>query len=215
MSNITNEYVENYIREILPSSQGLFKQMEEFAVENNVPIVHKEVAALLKVLTMSVGAKKILEVGTAIAYSTLIFCEAMGKDGHITTIERNEDMILQAKKNIALASKEEMVRLLPGDAEEVLRFLDGKYDIIFLDGAKGQYNEFLNQCLDLLKPGGLLISDNILYKGMIAHDDLAVRRKRTIVNRMRSYLDTICNHPLLETSIIPIGDGLAISYKKQ
>ncbi|KAB3527612.1 O-methyltransferase [Alkaliphilus serpentinus] len=214
MSNITNEFVENYIRDILPPSQDLFHKMEVYAVENNVPIVHKEVAALLRVLTMAVDAKRILEVGTAIAYSTLIFCDAMGENGHITTIERNEEMIIEAKKNISIANKESMIRLLPGEADEVLRFLDAQYDMIFLDGAKGQYNEFLNECINLLKPGGLLVSDNILYKGMIAHDDYAVRRKRTIVNRMRNYLDTICSHPMLETSIVPIGDGLAISYKK-
>ncbi|MBM7613964.1 O-methyltransferase [Alkaliphilus hydrothermalis] len=215
MSNITNEFVESYIRELLPEEEGLFRDMEIYAEEHHVPIVHKEVAALLHVLTKSVGAKKVLEVGTAIAYSSLLFCRAMGHDGHITTIERNEDMIHQAKLNIKKASAEEQVRLLQGDAEEILRFLQGSYDVIFLDGAKGQYNDFLSDCLHLLKPGGLLISDNILYKGMIATDDLVVRRKRTIVNRMRSYLETICDHPQLETSIIPIGDGLALSYKRQ
>lgn len=215
MSNITNEFVETYIRELLPESKGLFKEMEIYAEENHVPIVHKEVASLLGVLTRTSGAKKVLEVGTAIAYSTLLFCRAMAEDGHITTIERNEEMILKAKENIKKANREDQVRILQGDAEEILRFLEGRYDIIFLDGAKGQYNDFLNDCLHLLKPGGLLISDNILYKGMIATDELVVRRKRTIVNRMRSYLETICDHPQLETSIIPIGDGLALSYKRQ
>ncbi len=215
MSNITNEFVERYIRELLPQEEGLFKDMEDYAEEHHVPIVHKEVAALLEVITMTSGSKKILEVGTAIAYSTLLFCRAMGKDGHITTIERNEEMIVQAKENVKKAHCEDQVRILQGDAEEILRFLEGKYDLIFLDGAKGQYSDFLNDCLHLLKPGGLLVSDNILYKGMIASDDLVVRRKRTIVNRMRSYLETICDHPQLKTSIIPIGDGLALSYKNQ
>lgn len=215
MSNITNEFVEEYIRELLPEETGLFKEMVDYAKEYSVPIVHKEVAALLEVLTRSTGVKKVLEVGTAIAYSTLLFCRSMGPEGHITTIERNEDMIFQAKKNIKKANMENQVRLLQGDAEEILKFLEGEYDLIFLDGAKGQYNDFLNDCLDRLKPGGILVSDNILYKGMIATDDLVVRRKRTIVNRMRQYLETICNHPQLDTSIIPIGDGLAVSYKRQ
>ncbi|KAB3537349.1 O-methyltransferase [Alkaliphilus pronyensis] len=214
MSNITDGYVEKYIREVLVENKGLLMELELYAKEHNVPIVHKEVAALLKVLTKSVKAKKILEVGTAIAYSTIIFSYAMGSDGHITTIERNEKMIEEAKNNIKRAGLEKNIRLIQGDAEDILKFLDAEYDIIFLDGAKGQYNEFLNDCLQQLKSGGLLISDNILFKGMVATDNYAVRRKRTITNRMRTYLETICNHPQLDTSIIPIGDGLAISYKK-
>ncbi|GAB6087904.1 O-methyltransferase [Alkaliphilus crotonatoxidans] len=215
MSNITNEFVEEYIRGLLPDEAGLFKDMAEYAAVHHVPIVHKEVASLLLVLTQAMQAKRILEVGTAIAYSTLLFCKGMGPEGHITTIERNEEMISLARANIKRADRDKQVRLLQGNAEEILKFLEGEYDLIFLDGAKGQYNEFLNDCLVRLRPGGLLISDNILYKGMIAADELVVRRKRTIVNRMRQYLETICNHPQLDTSIIPIGDGLAISYKKQ
>jgi len=213
LSNITTEFIESYIRGILPAEKGIYQEMVAYAELHHVPIVQKEVAALLQVLTKTAGAKKVLEVGTAIAYSTLLFCEAMGPDGHITTIERNDEMVALAKENINKANRENQVRLLQGDAEDILRFLEGTYDIIFLDGAKGQYNEFLEKCLGYLKPGGLLISDNILYKGMIATDDLVVRRKRTIVNRMRQYLETICNHPQLKTSIIPIGDGLALSYK--
>lgn len=213
MSNITTEFIENYIRSLLPPEQGLLEEMVAYAEAHHVPIVQKEVAALLQVLTRATGAKKVLEVGTAIAYSTLLFCEAMGSEGHITTIERDDEMVAQAKANIKKANREHQVRLLQGEAEDILRFLEGTYDIIFLDGAKGQYNDFLEICLGYLKPGGLLISDNILYKGMIATDDLVVKRKRTIVNRMRQYLETICNHPQLKTSIIPIGDGLALSYK--
>lgn len=215
LSNITNSAVENYIRELLPEHKGLLKEMESYAIQHNVPIIHKEVAALLQVLTKTKAAKSILEVGTAIAYSTLIFSFAMGTDGHVTTIERNEAMVEQAKLNIDKAGRKDSIRILQGDAEDILKFLEGSYDIIFLDGAKGQYNDFLEDCIHLLKPGGLLISDNILFKGMIAADELIVRRKRTIVTRMRDYLEHICNHPHLITSIIPIGDGLALSYKVQ
>ncbi|SCY98285.1 O-methyltransferase [Alkaliphilus peptidifermentans] len=216
MGNITDKYVEKYIREVLPEQKGIFKEMEEYAEEFKVPIVHKEVAALLQVLAKSINAKRVLEVGTAIAYSTLLLCDAMKLNGgHITTIERNDSMVLEAKKNILKSGMEDRVRLIQGDAQDVLKFLDNEYDLIFLDGAKGQYNEFLNDCLHLLKPGGLLISDNILFKGMIATDMYAIRRKRTITNRMRAYLETICNHSELDTSIIPIGDGLAISYKSR
>ncbi len=214
LSNITLPFVEEYIREILPSNEGLFREMELYADENHVPIVHKEVGVLLQVITKSTRATKVLEVGTAIAYSTLLFCEAMGDNGHITTIERNAKRICLARENIKKANKTNNIHLLEGDATEILKNLEGKYDLIFLDGAKGHYKDFLNDCINLLNPGGLLISDNILYKGMVATDELVVRRQRTIVNRMREYLQYICNHPQLDTSIIPIGDGLAISYKK-
>jgi len=214
LSNITLPFIEEYIREILPINDGLLGAMELYAKENHVPIVHKETGVLLQVITKATKVKSVLEVGTAIAYSTLLFCEAMGEEGYITTIERNEKMISIAKENIKKANKTKNVRIIEDDATEVLKYLEGKYDLIFLDGAKAHYKDFLNDCINLLNPGGILVSDNILYKGMVATDDLVVRRQRTIVNRMREYLQYICNHPQLDTSIIPIGDGLAISYKK-
>lgn len=215
MNYITQDYVESYIRSTLKDREGLMKDMEEYASENHVPIVQKEVAALIEVLTKAVKAKRVLEVGTAIAYSTSIFAFAMGKDGHVTTIERNETMIEVAKENIKKNNLENQIKIIQDDAQEVLKYLEGEFDIIFLDGAKGQYNDFLDNCLRLLKVGGIIISDNILFKGMVATDELVIRRKRTIVNRMRQYLDYICNHPQLDTTIIPIGDGVAISYKKR
>lgn len=214
MSNIVLPFIEEYIRNTLPNNTGLLGEMELYAKENYVPIVHKEVGVLLQVLTKATNAKKVLEIGTAIAYSTLLFCEAMGDDGHVTTIERDEKRILQAKANIEKANRDQNITLIEGDATEVLKGIKGTYDLIFLDGAKGHYKDFLNDCINLLNSGGILVSDNTLYKGMVATDELVVRRQKTIVNRMREYLAYICNHPQLDTSIIPIGDGLTISYKK-
>ena len=213
MSNINLTFIEEYIRDVLPENKGPLREIEIYAAENHIPIVHKEVGVLLQVLTKIAGAKKVLEIGTAIAYSALLFSEAMGEDGHITTIERNKRMIPLAKENIQKAGKTENIRLIEGDATEIIKQLKEKYDLIFLDGAKGHYKYLLKESIDLLNPGGILISDNILYRGMVATDKLVVRRQRTIVNRMREYLRYICNHPQLNTSIIPIGDGLAISYK--
>jgi predicted O-methyltransferase YrrM len=158
--------------------------------------------------------KRILEVGTAIGYSAILFSRFLAKDGRIDTIDRHERMIEKAKENIKKAGLDNIINIIMGDAMEVLACLDKKYDMIFLDAAKGQYPEFLPHCLRMLENGGLLVSDNVLYKGMIASDDLVVRRKITIVKRLRSYLDSICNMDELETSIIPIGDGVALSYKK-
>ncbi|SDK52927.1 O-methyltransferase [Natronincola ferrireducens] len=214
MSNITEEYVEEYIRELLPEDKGLLKEIQHYAIENHIPIVHKEVAALLKVITKTSRSKKILEVGTAIGYSTILLCQAAGEDCHVTTIERDSERVEKARNNIKKADFTNNIQVIQGDAQEVLNFLDSKYDLIFLDGAKGHYKEMLNNCIDSLKVGGILVSDNILFKGMVANDDLVIRRKRTIVNRMRDYLHYICNHPQLDTTIIPIGDGVAISYRR-
>lgn len=213
LSNINLPFIEEYIRDVLPINKGLLREIEIYADKNQIPVVHKEVGVLLQVITKLAGVKKVLEIGTAIAYSTLLFSEAMGEDGHITTIERNKKMVPLAKRNIEKAGKTQNIHLIEGDAALVLKQLKDKYDLIFFDGAKGHYKYFLNESIGLLNSGGILVSDNILYKGMIATDELVVRRQRTIVNRMREYLPYICNHPQLVTSIIPIGDGLAISYK--
>lgn len=214
MSNITEIYVEEYIRDLLPDEEGILKEIKEDAIKNHVPIVHKEVAALLKVITKTSNTKKILEVGTAVGYSTILLCQAAGKDAQVTTIERDRERVEEALINIKRVNLSKNIQVIEGDAQEVLKFLDQKYDLIFLDGAKGHYKDMLMDCINLLKDGGLLVSDNILFKGMVANDELVIRRKRTIVNRMRDYLSYICNHPQLDTSIIPIGDGVAISYKR-
>ena len=185
MGNIVNNLVEDYIRNTLKDKEGLLKELEVYALENNVPIVHKEVSDLLKVLLKIQKPKRILEVGCAIGYSSILFASVLGKDVEIITVERNEKMIEKAKENM-----------------------------IFLDAAKGQYQLFYDMVIDKLKVDGLLISDNILYKGMVAHDDFVIRRKKTIVKRMRNYLDYICKCDYLDTSLIPIGDGVAFSVLK-
>lgn len=214
MSNIVNELVQDYIRNTLQDKEGLLKELEDYAVEHNVPIVHKEVSDLLKVLLKIQKPKRILEVGCAIGYSSILFASTVGDDVEIITVERNEKMIEQAKKNIKLAGLENKITILEGDAKEKLQEVEGEFDMIFLDAAKGQYKLFYDMVIDKLKVDGLLISDNILYKGMVAHDDFVIRRKITIVKRMRNYLDYICNCDYLDTSLIPIGDGVALSYKQ-
>lgn len=215
MSNIVNNLVEEYIRTTLKDKEGLLRELEIYAEEHNVPIVHKEVSDLLKVLLKVDKPKNILEVGCAIGYSSILFATTVGDEVKITTVERNEAMIERAKENIKRAGFENNITILEGDAEELLPMVEGKFDMIFLDAAKGQYKLFYDMVIDKLKVGGLLISDNILYKGMVAHDDFVVRRKKTIVKRMRNYLDYICNCEYLSTSLIPIGDGVALSYKEK
>lgn len=212
MSNIVNELVEGYIRNHIKRYDGLLKEMEEYAEVNHVPIVQPEVAKMLEVLIKMHKPTKILEVGTAIGYSAMILAQA-SKGAEIISIERRSDRVKEAKEFIDRANLEKQINIIEGDAEEVLTTIDEKFDMIFIDAAKGQYMNFLELSLDKLKPGGVLISDNVLYKGMIASDEYVVRRKKTIVKRMRTYIDYINNKEEFTTCVIPIGDGVAISYK--
>ncbi|MBS4540031.1 O-methyltransferase [Clostridium sp. D2Q-11] len=212
MSNINKEYIEEYIREIIPKRTELIQSLEEYAKENHVPIIHLEVAEFLKVLIKIKKAKNILEIGSAIGYSAIIMASSMD-NGSLTSIERREDMVNLAKSNIEKSGLER-VNIIHGEAQEVLPNIKQKFDFIFIDAAKGKYMEFLPFCIDMLEENGVIVSDNVLFKGMVANDDLVVRRKKTIVRRMREYLDYISNHPRLTTSVIPIGDGMAISYKE-
>ena len=214
MSNIVYDVVEDYIRETLEQNTGQIREMELYAEENSVPIIHKEVAELLKVILKIHRPKRILEIGCAIGYSSILFSSILDNDVEIITTERNPVMLEKAVENIKKAGLEDKIKILVGDAQETLKDIDGEFDMIFIDAAKGQYKMFFDMVIDKLKVDGLVISDNILYKGMIASDDLVVRRKKTIVKRMRDYLDYICQSDYLDKSIIPIGDGLAISYKK-
>lgn len=168
MSNIVNNVVEDYIRHTLKDTEGLLKELEIYAEENSVPIVHKEVSDLLKVLLKMQKPKRILEVGCAIGYSSILFATTCGEDSDITTCERNPVMIEKAKENIKRAGFENNITILEGDAVEQLKNVEGEFDMIFLDAAKGQYKLFYDLVIDKLKVGGVLISDNILYKGMIA-----------------------------------------------
>jgi len=211
---INYDYINEYIRKTIKKSDGLLSELEDFAKENHVPIIQPEVAKLLLVVGRLVKPERILEVGTAIGYSAIILSSFLKPGGKIDTIERYELMIERASANIKKANLENTINIINGDAVDVLKNLDKKYDMIFLDAAKGQYPEFFPECMRMLKSGGLLFSDNVLYKGMIANDELVVRRKKTIVKRMRDFLTEICSNEELDTSIIPIGDGVALSYKK-
>lgn len=215
MSNINKEYIDNYIKKVNPKPPKFLKDMEDYALNNHIPIVDKEVAQFLNVLIKIKDAKNILEIGSAIGYSSILMSNAMEKQGMVTTIERREDMIILAKENIKKYNFNESINLLEGEAQEILPTIKDKFDFIFIDAAKGKYMEFLPSCIDMLKNGGVIVSDNVLFKGMVANDDLVVRRKKTIVRRMREYLDYISDNPILETSILPVGDGVALSYKKE
>ena len=215
-SKIVDPYVEDYIKSLVPESMGLFYELESYAERFQVPIIQKEVAQYLKVFLKCVKPKSVLEIGTAIGYSASLFAYEM-ENGHIDTIELSEAMAEIAAgtfEKLSVLRPQVSVKQWLGDAQEVLPKLDLNYDVIFIDAAKGHYQAFLDLCLPRLNVGGVIISDNVLYKGMVATDVYLVKRKITIVKRMRKYLTFISNHPDLETTILPIGDGVAITYKK-
>ncbi|HPZ05944.1 MAG: O-methyltransferase [Acetivibrionales bacterium] len=199
---------------MMKPGKGLLKEMEQYACRHHVPIINRETAELLIVLGRLVRPARILEIGTAIGYSAILLSGILAKGGRIDTIERDEDMLAKAHENIKRAGLEDTIAVIAGDASDVLPCLDKSYDMIFMDAAKGQYIGFLPECLRMLRNGGLLISDNVLYKGMVASGEPVGRKKRTIVNNMREYLDTLRNDPSLDTSILTVGDGVALSYKR-
>lgn len=213
--NINEEYIEDYIRSLFPSHKGILKDMEVYALNNHVPIIEREVAQLIKVLLKIYKPKRILEVGTAIGYSAIIMANSTENDCMIRTIERRQDMVDIARKNIYIGKLDDRIEVIHGDAQEILIELEGKYDFIFLDAAKGHYLDFFNKSVDLLNPGGVIVSDNVLYKGMIASDKLVIRRKKTIVKRLREFLKHINNLENFESSVIPIGDGVSITYREE
>ena len=208
--NINYEYITRYIRRTMKKNEGLLAEMEEYAKKNEVPIAQPETAKLIENLILMSPSKKVLEIGSAIGYSSIIMA---GAGADVTTIERDENMFEPLKSNIEKAGLTEKIHVHYGDALEILDTFDEEYDFIFVDAAKGQYLEFLPHCMRMLKVGGIMFSDNILYKGMVATDELYKRRKVTIIRRLRKYLDTICNMEELNTVIVPIGDGATISYR--
>jgi predicted O-methyltransferase YrrM len=214
LTNINEEYIEDYIRSIIPSNKEYLVEIEKYAHENHVPIIEPEVAQLIKVLLKKNKPKKILEVGTAIGYSALIMAESTSEDTIITTIERNEEMISLANENIKKTPFKDRINIILGDAQDILPQLSDTYDFIFLDGAKGQYLEFFKYCSKYLNPGGIIMSDNVLFKGMVASDELVIRRKKTIVKRLREFLEYINNIEGFVSCVIPIGDGVALTYKE-
>ncbi len=191
-------------------------EIEKFAIETEVPIIRKSMQSFLRFLLTLHKPMKILEVGTAIGFSALLMSEYAPAGCEITTIEKYEPRIPIARENFRKAGKEASITLLEGDATEILKELSGSYDLIFMDAAKGQYINFMPDILRLLKEGGLLVSDNVLQDGDVIESRFAVtRRNRTIHARMREYLYELTHHPMLETCILPVGDGITLSVKKK
>lgn len=215
MGTIVNERIVDYINSLDKGNSPVCNAIEKEALADGVPIIRKEMGNLLKVLLLLKQPQKILEVGTAVGYSSILMSENMPRNCTITTIENYDKRIPVAKNNFKRAGKEDVITLIEGDALEVLKTLDGPYDFIFMDAAKGQYINYLPDIKRVLRKGGLLISDNILQEGEIVESRYAVtRRNRTIHTRIREYVYELTHTKDFVTSIVPIGDGITLSVKQ-
>lgn len=212
---IVNERIVSYIHSLERSNGEVCDEIEEFAHQTNVPIIRKEMESFLRVLIEIKKPKRILELGTAIGYSAILMANTMSEDCRITTIENYDKRIPIARDNFKRAGVEEKVELLEGDALEILQKINEPYDFVFMDAAKAQYLVYLKEIMRLLPVGGILIVDNVLQDGELVESRYAVeRRNRTIHSRMREYLYEVKNMKELETTIIPIGDGITLSVRK-
>ena len=212
---IVEERLVTYLHSLEQENSEILEEIEQEALRDSVPIIRKEMQSFLKVLLAIKRPTRILEVGTAVGFSALLMSEYAPEVCTITTIEYYEKRMPIARENFKRAGKEQKITLIEGDAMEVLTELSGPYDFIFMDAAKGQYIAYLPEVLRILEPDGVLVSDNVLQDGNIIESRFAVeRRDRTIHSRMREYLYTLKHHPDLETSIIPLGDGTAVSVKR-
>lgn len=210
---IVHPYITEYLRKTVPPHEGILKELEAYAKEHSIPIVQPETAQLLTVLCAMVRPVRILEIGCAIGYSAILMSESLQEGGTVTTVEWDHEMAELAKKNIASAGLSEKIHVLEKDAKELLPTLSGEYDLIFLDGPKAHYIHMLNDCIRLLEKGGVLVSDNVLYKGMTADDSHVVRRKITIVKRLRHFIAAQQQRPELKSVLLPLGDGVTVSVR--
>lgn len=209
---IVDERMVSFINSLDSGNPDYLNELEEYARATDVPIVRTEMQSFLRFLMKMKQPMKILEVGTAIGFSALLMSEYAPQGCRITTIEKYEKRIPLAKENFKKAGKDHLITLLEGDALEILPKLTEQYDFIFMDAAKGQYIHFLPDILRLLAPNGLLVSDNVLQDGDVLESRFAVtRRNRTIHGRMREYLYTLKHMEELTTTILPLGDGVALS----
>lgn len=213
---IVDERIVTFINSLDTRNSEILETIEKEARESDVPIIRREMQSFLKVLLMLKKPLRVLEVGTAVGFSALLMSEYLPEGGRIITIENYEKRIPVARENFRRAGKEEQITLIEGDASEVLKTLTEPYDFIFMDAAKGQYIHYLPDVLRLLSPEGCLVSDNVMQDGDVIESRFAVeRRNRTIHARMREYLYELKHREDLVTSIIPLGDGVAVSIKRQ
>ena len=189
------------------------EKIKQKALEEHIPIIMDDTLEVVDKILKEVKPTKILEIGTAVGYSAMCFSEYLQEEGRIDTIERDEERIAEAKINIKNVGVADKIKIYEGDAVEILPTLDEKYDVVFIDAAKGKYPFFLKEALRMIKPTGVILADNILYKGYVM-SDYNKHKQRTAVRNLREYIKEVTENPNIETEILEVGDGLAVSKIK-
>lgn len=218
MKDVLDENLQVFIKNILPEPDALLNDMSNYAQERHISIVEPEVGNLLNLLVHLLKPKRILEIGTAIGASSIYMARALQDNqngGQITTIELVNERAQQAQQNFVQAGVASYIQLIEGDAREIFPTINQQYDLIFLDAAKGQYDDFLQMAQDILTPGGLIIADNVLINGWVVNLDYPHRRKKTMVYRMKAFLESFKEREDYQCSLIPLGDGVALFRKKE
>ena len=190
------------------------EDIKKKALENHIPIIMDDTLEVIENIMKELKSTAILEIGTAVGYSAICFSKFLEDGGFIDTIERDEERIKEAKENIKIIDKDKTINILEGDAVEILPTINKKYDMVFIDAAKGKYPFFLEQALRLLKEDGIIFADNILYKGYVM-SDYNKHKQRTAVTHLREYIKLTTDNPKLDTKILEVGDGLAITKFKE
>ena len=186
------------------------EKIKQRALENHIPIIMDDTLEVIADILKENKPKRILEIGTAVGYSAMCFSEYLYENGMIDTIERDTERIEEAKENIKAVEVEEKINIYEGDAVEILPTLNEKYDVVFIDAAKGKYPFFLKEAIRMIQPNGIIFADNILYKGYVM-SDYNKHKQRTAVRNLREYIKEVTENPNIETEILEVGDGLAIS----
>ena len=213
MSKVSYEYIEDYLRSLYKTKSDLLSELREYAEENHVPIIEEECEEFYNFLINTTKPKKILELGTAIGYSAISFSMNESVE-RLVTVEINEDMVKIAKENIKKSGLEDKIEIVHSDAYKYLVESSDTFDFIFIDAAKGQYEKYFEEAIKLLNRDGIIVCDNVLFRGMIANQELVKRRKITIVKRLRKFLKDIKDDDRFYSSIVPIGDGALLIRRK-
>ena len=190
------------------------EKIKQKALDEHIPIIMDDTLKVVDKILKEVKPKRILEIGTAVGYSAICFSEYLSEDGQIDTIERDEERIIEAKANIEKVGVSNKINIYSGDAVEILPTLNNKYDVVFIDAAKGKYPFFLKEALRMLNTHGVILADNILYKGYVM-SDYNKHKQRTAVRNLREYIKEVTENPDIETEILEVGDGLAVSRLKK
>lgn len=203
-----------FIREVIPKFKYPLNEIEKYAKANHIPIIKPEVAAFLSFIIKIKKPENILEIGTAIGYSAIVMAKSYYR-ARVVTIERDIDRAQLAKENFNKAMVSDRIEIICGEGQDVLPNLNKKYDLIFVDASKGHYKEFYEESMRLLNENGIFICDNILYKGYVINEVNVKHKRRTIVYRMREFIEILKNNRTLTTTILPLGDGISLSIKEE